>query len=84
MPSRREIEERVAVLREQHEGRAFADAVGAYARGLDEEERRVLGEVLLARAEEQGAFDRAAVLRIDARGWMRRQWDRLDPETRRL
>ena len=81
MPSRREIEERVDALRAERDGAAFAEAVEAYARGLDEGERAVLAEVLMARAGEQGAFDRARVLRLEARGWLRRQWDKVDPDT---
>ena len=83
MPSRREIEERVGALRAKREGHAFAEAVEAYANELDGDEREVLAEVLMARAGEQGAFDRARVLRLEARGWLRRQWDKADPDAGR-
>jgi CHASE3 domain sensor protein len=83
VPSRRQIEEHVDALRERADGAAFADAVAAYSRELDEDERETLAEVLMARAGEQGAFDRGVALRLQARGWFRRQWDRVDPTTLR-
>jgi hypothetical protein len=80
VPSRRQIGETVEALREEHEGgRAFADAVEAYAASLDEDEREVLGEVLLQRADEEGAFQRGIALRLQSRSWFRRQLDKLDP-----
>ena len=80
MPSRRQIQETVDALREEHEGgRAFADAVEAYAGSLDEDEREALGEVLLQRASEEGAFQRGIALRLESRGWFRRQLGKLEP-----
>jgi hypothetical protein len=80
VPSRRQIEETVEALREEHEaGRAFADAVEAYAASLDEGEREILGEVLLQRADEEGAFQRGIALRLESRGWLRRQLGKLEP-----
>ena len=66
-------------LRGEHDGRMFAEAVERYSRGLDAEEREVLADVLLARAGEQGAFDRGRALQHASRGWFRRQLDKLDP-----
>ena len=84
VPSRRQIEETVEALRQEHEGgRAFADAVEAYAESLGEDEREVLGEVLLERADEEGAFQRGIALRLESRGWFRRQLDRLERPDRR-
>jgi len=84
MPSRRQIQETVQALREEHEGgRPFADAVEAYARTLDDGEREVLGEVLPERADEEGAFHRGIALRLQSRGWFRRQLDKLEPPERR-
>jgi hypothetical protein len=84
MPSRRQIQETVEALREEHEGgRAFADAVEAYAASLDDDEREVLGEVLLERADEEGAFQRGIAMRLETRGWFRRQLDKLEPPERR-
>ena len=80
MPSRRQIEEIVEALREEHDGgHAFAEAVEAYAESLDEDEREILGEVLLQRADEEGAFQRGIALRLGSRGWFRRQLDKLEP-----
>jgi len=79
MLSRRQLADRVAVLAERHEGREFADAVARFADTLSDDERAVLGEILLERANEQGAFDAAFVTRTEARGWFRRQWDKTDP-----
>jgi len=84
MPSRRQIQETVEALRAEHEGgRAFADAVERYAASLDEDEREVLGEVLLERADEEGAFHRGIALRLESRGWFRRQLGKLDPPSGR-
>ena len=80
MPSRRQIEEIVEALRAEHDGGpAFAEAVEAYAGSLDDDEREVLGEVLLERADEEGAFQRGIALRLASRGWFRRQLDKLEP-----
>jgi len=80
MPSRRQIEEIVEALREEHEGGpAFAEAVDAYAGSLDDDEREVLREVLLQRADQEAAFQRGVALRLQTRGWFRRQLDKLDP-----
>ena len=72
VPSRRLIEESVDALREEHGGgRAFADAVERYASTLDEGERETLGEVLLERADEEGASSaqwRCASRRADGSG----------------
>jgi hypothetical protein len=83
MPSRRQIAEHVDFLRALHGGREFAEAVRGYAEDLDAGEREVLAEVLMERAQEEGAFGRAVALRVEARGWLRRQWDRLDRPTGR-
>lgn len=66
---RDEIERRVDALAAQHEGKALAEAVRVFADELDPGDRDVLGKVLLARAEEQGAFDYALGRRIGERRW---------------
>ncbi len=73
MTARSELVRRVDELAEQHSGRAFADAVQAYAEELDEASREELKQVLLERA---GGLDQAIMDRVDARGWLRRQWDK--------
>lgn len=54
----------------------FHAEVRRLAAGLDEGEREVLGEILLARAKEEGAFADAYERRVGAKGWFRRQWDK--------
>ena len=73
MTSRRELEGHVDELAGEHSGRAFADAIRAYSETLTEAEQEQLKHVLLERAAN---FDQAIMDRVDARGWLRRQWDR--------
>jgi hypothetical protein len=73
MIGRAELSRRVDELADAHSGRAFADAVQAYADELDEGSREELKQVLLDRAIN---FDQAIMERVDARGWLRRQWDK--------
>ena len=73
MTSRRELEERVDELAHEHSGRAFAEAIRAYSGTLDAEGQEQLKQVVLARAAN---FDQAVMDRVDARGWLRRQWDK--------
>ena len=74
MPSRAQIEQRVDELAAEHSGTEFAEAVRVYAEGLAEEEREVLEAVLLQRAR---ALEDAVSERFEAKGWMRRTFDRL-------
>jgi hypothetical protein len=67
--SRRRIELRVDELASEHEGEAFVAAVKRYASGLDEDERRVLGDVLVERAKREGGADYAVIRRIDEPRW---------------
>jgi hypothetical protein len=73
MTGRAELERRVDELAERHTGQAFADAVRALHAELDVRGRELLEEILLARAAN---LDEAVMKRVDARGWLRRQWDR--------
>jgi hypothetical protein len=70
---RREVERRVDELAREHSGRSFAEAIQSYSATLDEHRREELKQVLLERA---AGFDQAIMDRVDARGWLRRQWDR--------
>jgi hypothetical protein len=72
--SRRSLEERVALLAENRD--AFVAEIERLAGELDDEEREVLGEILVARANEEGVFADAYERRLGAKGWFRRQWDR--------
>ena len=76
MTSRAEVARRVDELAQQHAGRDFAETIRAYSATLDEQARDELKQVLLERAVD---FDQAVMDRVDARGWLRRQWDRAAP-----
>jgi flagellar biosynthesis regulator FlaF len=73
MSDRAELERRVDELAERHSGQAFADAVRELHSTLGDRERGLLEEILVERAAAAGD---AVMRRIDARGWLRRQWDR--------
>ncbi len=78
--TRQDVARRVDDLAGLHSGRDFAEAIRAYAETLGEEARAELEQVLLARAAD---FDQAIMERVDARGWLRRQWDKAGrPSTR--
>ena len=72
MTSREQVVRRVDELAREHSGSDFADAIRAYSATLDEQGREELKQVLLERAAD---FDQAVMERVDARGWLRRQWD---------
>lgn len=71
MWTRSAIEARVDELREREPD--FVAAIRIFSEGLSREERELLGEVLLERADTEQALRE----RIDTRGWFRRQWDKL-------
>lgn len=73
MTTRSELEARVDELAREHSGRDFAEAVRAYSATLDVEAQEELKQILLVRAAD---FDQAIMDRVDARGWLRRQWDK--------
>ncbi|MDX6439657.1 MAG: hypothetical protein QOF45_2240 [Gaiellaceae bacterium] len=70
---------RVDELADEHSGRAFAEAIRAYAETLDEASQEELRQIVLERAAN---FDQAVMDRVDAGGWLRRQWDRAYPTDR--
>ena len=74
MPTQREVEQRVDELAAEHSGQEFAAAVAAYAQGLNDEERTALEAILLQRAR---ALEDAVGERFEAKGWVRRQLDRI-------
>ena len=78
--TRDEIAARVDELSGAHEGREFVAAVGELAEGLDQEERDILGAVLLERAN---VFESAARERLRAKGWLRRALDPFERRPRR-
>jgi hypothetical protein len=67
--SRRALSEHVDALAAEHEGRAFVEAVERFAAELRDEERELLGAVLLERADESGGFDYGLLRRIDEPRW---------------
>ena len=69
---REEIAARVDALAREHEGKEFVAAVEELSGVLDQEDRDVLGEILLERAQ---VLESAAVERARAKGWMRRTFD---------
>ncbi len=73
MTDRAELERRVDALAAEHSGAEFADAIKALFSGLDAQGRGLLQEIVVARAAN---VDQAVMDRVDARGWLRRQWDR--------
>ena len=60
---------RVSALAARHEGAAFVEAVAAFAGTLNEDDRALLGEVLLERAEDEGTYRYALERRIDEPRW---------------
>jgi len=79
MSSRQELERRVDELAAAHKGRAFADAIKSLAADLDAADEELLKDILVRRA---ASLDQAVMDRVDARGWIRRQWDRAAPPPR--
>lgn len=73
MTSRADIARRVDELAQLHSGRDFAEAIREYSATLDDAAREELKAILVRRAAD---FDQAVMDRVDARGWLRRQWNR--------
>jgi hypothetical protein len=76
--SRRDIEDRVNVLRERYDGQTFADAVAEFAEELDAEEQADLKEILLERARERAIRNAELDRRVVQGGWLKRTIDKLD------
>ena len=68
------LEEQVARLAEDRD--TFVPEIERLAADLDDDERAILGEILLERASDEGVFADAYERRLGAKGWFRRQWDR--------
>ena len=77
--NRLQLERRVDALADEHSGRAFAEAIQGLAADLNAEETKLLQEILVERAAN---FDQAVMERVDARGWLQRQWDRATTSSR--
>jgi hypothetical protein len=67
--SRRQLSERLDELAAEHEGAAFVAAVEGFAAELGEDERALLGEVLVERAKERGDLDYGLIRRVDEPRW---------------
>ena len=83
MTERAELGRRVDELAAEHSGRDFASAIRDYSETLDAASQEELKQILVERAAN---FDQAIMARVDARGWLRRQWDEAmspRPPTRR-
>jgi hypothetical protein len=76
--SRRDLEDRVNVLRERHDGEEFAAAVARFSEELDPEEQADLREILLDRMRERALRNPALDERIERGGWLRRTFDRIE------
>jgi hypothetical protein len=72
--SRRLLEERVDALAEDRA--SLVSEIERLAGELNDEERALLGEILLERATQEGVFAEAFDGRVASKGWLRRQWDR--------
>jgi len=72
--SRQDIEDRVNVLRERHDGEAFAGAIAEFSEELGPEEQEDLRKILLERSRDQ---------RLDQGGWLRRTFGKIEEAERR-
>jgi hypothetical protein len=72
--TREAIVARVEALRGEHDGPALVGAVREFGEQLDDDERAVLGDVLL----EQARRERPSLARVRREGWFRRQLRKLD------
>lgn len=72
MWSREAIAVRVETLAAEHKGAALVEAVARFSEQLDDDERVVLGDVLLQRARAQ----RPSLAEVKREGWFQRQFRR--------
>jgi hypothetical protein len=81
---RETIEAVVDLLREENpERQDFLAAIRTYADTLDEEERQVLGQVLLEKSEPTGGFDEIT-RRREQGGWLKRSLGRMAERERKI
>jgi hypothetical protein len=81
--SRRDIDDRVNVLRERYDGDDFAAAVADFSEELGPEEQEDLREILLERSREHAQRNAALDQRLDQGGWLRRTFGRIEDAERR-
>jgi hypothetical protein len=76
--SRRDLDDRVNVLRERYDGDAFAAAIAEFSEQLGPEEQEDLREILLERSRDYATRNAALEERFDRGGWLKRTFDNLD------
>jgi hypothetical protein len=76
--TRRDLEDRVNVLRERYDGETFAAAIAEFSAELGEEEQADLREILLERSRARALRNPALDDRFLRGGWLRRAAGRLD------
>ena len=81
--SRRDLENRVDVLRERYDGEEFAAAVAEFSRDLGPAEQDDLREILLQRSKRHARENPALDQRLAQGGWFRRTLGKLEESERR-
>lgn len=81
--SRRQLEDRVNVLRERYDGEEFAAAVAELSEELGPEEQEDLREILLERSRQHTRQNAALDQRLAQGGWFRRTLGKLEESERR-
>jgi hypothetical protein len=81
--SRRDLEDRVNVLRERHDGEEFAAAIAEFSEELDPEEQADVREILLVRMKDHARQNPALDQRLEQGGWLRRTFGKLEDAERR-
>ena len=81
--SRRDLEDRLNVLRERYDGEEFAAAVAEFSAELEPEEQDDLRKILLERMKEHAERNPALDQRLVQGGWLRRTLGRIEDSERR-
>jgi hypothetical protein len=81
--SRRDLEDRVNVLRERYDGEEFAAAIAEFSEELDPDEQADLREILLDRMKEHAERNPALDQRLVQGGWLRRTFGKIEEAERR-
>jgi hypothetical protein len=76
--TRRDLEDRVNVLRERFDGAEFAAAIAEFSEELGDEEQADLREILLERSRARAIRNPALDDRFLRGGWLRRAVGRLE------
>jgi hypothetical protein len=81
--SRRDLADRVNVLRERYDGKEFARAIAEFSAELDPQEQEDLREILLERSREHGQHNAALDQRLAQGGWLRRTFEKIEEAERK-